>query len=193
MPKILSPAFFDRPTVAVAKKLLGKCLARKYRRKIISLTIAEVEVYDGPHDLASHASHGRTPRTKIMFGDAGYFYVYFTYGMHWLVNVVTGPREYPAAILIRAGIYHDPETGREILIDGPARLTKFLKITGAQNGKVAGEKTGLWFENRGVKIKNKDIVAGKRVGVDYAGPTWSSKKWNFRLRPKILTQIVPER
>jgi len=143
--------------------------------------VTEVEVYDGPNDLASHASHGRTPRTKIMFGPAGKFYVYFTYGMHWLVNIVTGPKNYPAAILIRAGEHYDPKKKEWVLINGPARLTRFLKITGTQNGKTASQKTGLWFENRGRKVVKQNIVASKRIGVDYAGPVWSSKKWNFKL------------
>jgi len=183
MPKILPPAFFNRPTVAVARGLLGKYLVRRWRGGEIALIITEVEAYDGPRDLASHASHGRTPRTKIMFGEAGHFYVYFTYGMHWLVNVVTEPKDYPAAVLIRAGVCRNPNTRQEVLIDGPARLTKFLKITGAQNGKMADKKTGLWFEDRGIKIKSGDIAASKRVGVDYAGPVWKNKKYNFKLKP----------
>jgi DNA-3-methyladenine glycosylase len=102
--------------------------------------------------------------------------------MHWLVNVATGPKNYPAAVLVRAGVGRDPKTGKGIFVNGPARLTKFLKITGAQNGKIAGRKAGLWFEDRGIKIKERNIAAGKRIGVDYAGPVWSSKKWNFRLK-----------
>ena len=181
MRKILSAAFFDRPTVEVAHEMLGKYLVRKYRGKTISLMIAEVEVYDGPFDRASHASRGMTPRTKIMFGPAGRFYVYFIYGTHWLVNIVTGPKDYPAAVLIRAGKYFDIEKRRWILVSGPAHMTKFLRITGAQNGKVAGRKAGLWFEDRGVSVKSKDIVSSKRVGVDYAGPVWKNKRYRFNL------------
>ena len=70
--------------------------------------ISEVEAYDGPRDKASHASRGLTPRNRPMFGDAGHFYVYFTYGIHWLVNITTGPRGYPAAVLFRGGIYENP-------------------------------------------------------------------------------------
>jgi DNA-3-methyladenine glycosylase len=143
--------------------------------------ITEVEAYDGPLDRASHASHGRTPRTKIMFGPAGQFYVYFTYGMHWLVNIVTGPEDYPAAVLVRAGKYHDAEKREWVAVNGPARLTKFLKITGAQNGKIAGKKTGLWFEDRGTRINRGNIAADKRVGIDYAGPVWKNKLYRFTL------------
>src|SRR3989338_2229715 len=107
MRKILPQSFFDRPTLAVARALLGKFLVRRTGKKTLEAMITEVEAYDGPEDRASHASRGITPRTKIMFGEAGRLYVYFTYGMHWMLNVVTGSRGYPAAVLIRAGItYH---------------------------------------------------------------------------------------
>jgi DNA-3-methyladenine glycosylase len=179
MQKILAPAFFDRPTLVVARDLLGKYLVRKYRNKTVSLVITEVEAYDGPDDLASHASRGKTPRTKIMFGPAGQFYVYFTYGMHWLINVVTGPEDYPAAVLIRAGKYYAFKKQEWIPVNGPARLTRFLHITGTQNGKIMGPKTGLWFENRGIKINRCDVVARKRIGIDYAGPIWKNKLYRF--------------
>jgi DNA-3-methyladenine glycosylase len=181
MGKTLPGDFFDRPTLLVAREMLGKYLVRKYRSKTISLMITEVEAYDGPLDRASHASHGRTPRTKIMFGPAGRFYVYFTYGMHWLVNIVTGSEDYPAAVLIRAGKYYDTEKREWIAVNGPARLTRFLKITGAQNGKIAGKKTGLWFEDRGTRINRGNIAADKRVGIDYAGPVWKNKLYRFTL------------
>jgi DNA-3-methyladenine glycosylase len=182
MAKVLPKKFFNRPTVTVAKDLIGKYIVRQRRGKPVALMIAEVEAYDGPHDLASHASRGRTERTKIMFGEAGRFYVYFVYGMHWLVNIVTGPKDYPAAVLLRAGSYHDPTAKKEITIYGPARLAKFLRITGTQNGKCADKKTGAWLEDRGTKIKPSHIVAKKRIGVDYAGHTWANKPYRFILK-----------
>jgi DNA-3-methyladenine glycosylase len=192
MRKKLPKTFFERRTTTVAKELLGKYIVKNYsakhpksrpNKREIGLMITEVEAYDGPFDLASHARFGSTPRTKIMFGEAGYFYVYFTYGMHWMVNVVTGPKNYPAAILLRAGTYIDPVTKKEILINGPARLTKFLGINKKFNEKPANRKTGLWFEDRGMAAKKKNIIAGKRIGVDYGGPIWSAKKYNFKLKP----------
>ena len=172
MKKILKPKFFDRPTLIVAKELLGKYLVRKIGAKTIFLKITEVEVYDGFKDLASHASRGRTKRNAPMFESAGCFYVYFTYGMHWMLNIVTGPEDYPAAILIRgAGD-----------ISGPARLTKFLKIGGKFNGKEASRKNGLWFENRGKTVRKKEICRLPRVGVDYAGKIWSKKLYRFLLK-----------
>lgn len=181
MRKMLIKTFYDRPTLAVARGLLGKYLVRRYRGKTRSVMITEVEAYDGPRDKASHASRGHTPRNLPMFGPAGHFYVYFTYGMHWLANIVTGPENYPAAVLLRAGVYNDAGTGHERHLAGPARLAKFLNIGRAQNGKPASRKTGLWFEDRGKIISRSKIIARKRLGVDYAGPVWANKEYNFSL------------
>ena len=170
MRRILSQNFFNQSTPIVARRLIGKYLVRRWRDQETALLITEVEAYDGPRDLASHASRGRTPRTKIMFGPAGRFYVYFTYGMHWLVNIVTGPQNYPAAVLIRAGKYYNPKKQAWIFVDGPARLTKFLHITGAQNEEIADHENGLWFEDRGIRVGTKNVIAGKQICVDYA---WS--------------------
>jgi DNA-3-methyladenine glycosylase len=156
--------------------------------------ITEVEAYDGPEDRASHASRGFTPRTKVMFGGAGRFYVYFTYGMHWMLNVVTGPKGYPAAVLIRAGI-PARELGVKnyelsaLEIKGPARLTKYLHIGKGLNGKRAERKTGLWFEDQGIQIQKKNIITGPRVGVDYAG-AWAGKKYNFRVAAGRLSLLL---
>ncbi|MGC9599510.1 MAG: DNA-3-methyladenine glycosylase [Minisyncoccia bacterium] len=190
MRKALTKSFYDRPTLAVAKTLLGKYLVRRYRGKTIALMVTEVEAYDGPRDMASHASRGRTPRNHLMFGEAGRFYVYFTYGMHWLANIVTGPGGYPAAVLIRAGVSKDPRTGALREVHGPARVTKFLHIGTAENGKHASKRNGLWFEDRSVIIPRKAIVARKRVGVDYAGPVWANKKYNFALRDSTLRRML---
>ncbi|MCL4404105.1 DNA-3-methyladenine glycosylase [Patescibacteria group bacterium] len=171
MRKALPSEFFDRPTLKVAEELLGKYLVRRYRGRERAAMITEVEAYDGPRDKASHASRGRTERNKVMFGESGVWYPYFTYGMHWLVNIVTGPKEYPAAILIR-GVEG---------IKGPARVTKHFKIDGKVYGKPADKKTGLWFEDRGTRIRKKDIKKGPRVGVDYAGPVWRAKDYNLKV------------
>lgn len=189
MKKVLTPSFFSHPTLRVARRLLGKYIVSERKGKKRALMITEVEAYDGPLDLASHASRGMTPRTTIMFGDPGRFYVYFTYGMHWLVNIVTGRKGYPAAVLIRAGAYRDPRTGTIIHIKGPARLTKFLGIDKAENGKRAAKKTGVWIEDRGVRIAPKKIATGPRVGVAYAGPLWSAKPYNFGIRFLRVTEL----
>ncbi len=171
MKKVLDSQFFNHSVSIVSRNFLGKFLVRKIGRKEIALMITEVEAYDGPNDKASHASRGKTERNKIMFGEAGKWYVYFTYGMHWMLNVVTGPKDYPAAILIRG-------TNE---ISGPARITKFLKINKKFNGKPANKKTSLWIEDRGVKILPKKIKIGKRIGVDYAGK-WANKPYRFKVK-----------
>lgn len=181
MIKILKPIFFNRSTLLVAQDLLGKFIIRQYparskdiqagrRGKNIFLMITEVEAYDGFTDKASHANRGQTERNKVMFGPAGYWYVYFTYGMHWMLNIVTREKYYPAAILIRG-------TDK---ISGPARLTKFLHIDKKLNNKIASKKSGLWFEDRGVVVKKSQIKRSPRIGVDYAG-AWAKKLYRFSL------------
>ena len=172
--KILTQKFFERPALVVARKLLGKFLCRKTslrRRTSKCFIITETEAYVGPQDKASHASRGKTARNAPMFGKAGHWYVYFTYGMHWMLNIVTGPKNYPAAILIR---------GAES-INGPARLTKKLKLSRRFNNKPASSRTGLWIENHGVKIKKSQIKRAPRIGVDYAGD-WANKKYRFIMK-----------
>ena len=173
--KILNKKFFDRPTIDVAEDILGKFLVRKRGSKMIAYMITEVEAYDGPRDKASHASRGRTARNIPMFGPAGYWYVYFTYGIHWMLNIVTGPKDYPAAILIR-GVEG---------INGPARVTKALHINNGFNDKTASIKTGLWIEDRGMPVSKKSIKRAPRVGVDYAGKYWSGRKYRFILMRSI--------
>lgn len=163
--------FFNRDTVKVAEELLGCFLVRREGRTVKRFLICEVEVYDGFNDRASHASRGMTMRNKIMFGGAGHFYVYFTYGIHWMLNIVTRENDYPAAILIR---------GLEGY-DGPAKLTKVLRINGKLNGLLASKKSGLWFE-KGIKISRSQIRRLPRVGVAYAGPVWAKRKLRFKLR-----------
>jgi DNA-3-methyladenine glycosylase len=174
MAKIIGKNFFHQPTLTATENLLGKYLVRKIYRKKIALIITEVEAYDGPRDRASHAARGQTPRNAPMFEEGGIWYIYFTYGMHWMLNIVTGPRRYPAAVLIRGA-------GE---ISGPARLTKFLKIDSRLNGAPAAKKSGLWIEDRGVKINPRDIKRTARIGVSYAGPVWSKKRYRLLLKTR---------
>lgn len=172
MRKILTKRFFERPTLAVARGLLGKFLVRKIGMREISYMITEVEAYDGPKDKASHAHRGETARNKIMFGSAGVWYVYFVYGMYHMLNMVTGPKGYPAAVLIR-GVEN---------INGPGRLTKALKIDRRFNGENSKRETKLWIEDRGTVISKKYITKTARIGVHYAGPFWSKKPYRFIMK-----------
>ena len=182
MTRSLATSFFDRPTLDVAHGLIGCVLARKRGTRVERFMITETEAYDGFADRASHASRGRTKRNEIMFRAAGHIYVYFTYGMHWMLNIVTGLVSYPAAVLIRGGI--DLKT--DARLNGPARLTKRLKISGALNGQKLGRGSGLWIEARttetAARLKDpRAIQKLPRVGIGYAGPIWSKKKWRFVL------------
>lgn len=176
--KKLSPIFFERDTLAVAKGLLGKFLVRKLRGREISLMITEVEAYDGRNDSASHARSGKTARNTPMFGKPGHWYVYFTYGMHWLINIVTREADYPAAVLIRGGFTVSPD-GEPIYVNGPARVAKFLKINGKFSSLPANSKTNFWIEDRGIRISAKKIRRGPRIGIDHAGKIWANKPWRF--------------
>lgn len=167
---ILKKKIFERTTLKVAQELLGKFLCRKLGGRTAKYIITEVEAYDGPHDKASHAYKGKTARNAPMFGSAGVWYVYFVYGMHYMLNIVTGSKDYPAAVLIR-GVEG---------INGPARLTKKLKINKKFNNKLASKKTGLWIEDRGIKIKKSQIKTSPRIGVSYAGE-WKDKHFRFYL------------
>ncbi|MBI2023510.1 DNA-3-methyladenine glycosylase [Candidatus Giovannonibacteria bacterium] len=189
MSSVKKPSYFNVSTPILAEELLGKFLVRSLENKTIALMITEVEAYEGFADKASHASRGRTLRNEPMFGEAGRWYVYFTYGMHWMLNIVAGPKDYPAAVLIR-GVRSPTSLKLERsrtsdVINGPAKLTKFLKIDGKLNGKLAAIESGLWIEDRGVKIKPIEIKKSPRVGVSYAGPYWARRNWRFYLKDSV--------
>ena len=169
----LEASFFNRDAEYVARDLIGCHLIRRRGDTLLRSTIIETEAYVGAHDLACHASRGHTARTKTMFGPPGTFYVYLVYGLHWMLNVVTGPIGYPAAVLIRS-----VKTA-----SGPGRLSKALGITGELNGLPANERTGLWF-TRTKRPACVQIVRTPRIGVKYAGPIWSAKELRFLLKPK---------
>lgn len=169
--KPLPLSFFNRPTVDVARDLLGCYLVRRRGMKVERRMITETEAYDGFRDKASHAHRGKTKRNEVMFREGGHIYVYFTYGIHWLLNIITGPAGYPAGVLIR---------GVEGL-KGPAVLTKALGITGALNGKLLSEEAGLWIEPRHPDAPEPKIKKSPRVGVDYSGPFWSKRHYRFYL------------
>lgn len=187
----LPRAFFARETVQVARDLLGARLVRLYEGQRLSGLIVECEAYVGQDDTACHASRGRTRRNAVMFGPPGHAYVYFTYGMHWMLNVVTEPEGFPAAVLVRA---LEPREGLEVmrrlraargrppadhnLTNGPARLTQALAIDGTLNGAdlVLGE--ALWLE-KGEPIPDEQVMCGPRVGIQYAAEKDREVPWRF--------------
>ena len=176
--KALSKAYFSRPTVQVARSLVGKYLVRSLDGRGVAGGIIEVEAYIGPGDKACHASKGRTKRTEVMFGPSGRAYVYLIYGMYHCLNVVTEREEFPAAVLIRA-IEVDG-----VLIDGPGRLCRALQIDLNLNRIDLTAQESLWFEDRGGRISKGQVAALPRIGVDYAG-VWAKKPWRFRLHRAV--------
>ena len=132
----LGNAFFERDAKTVARELLGKFLVRRIGRKMLSYMITETEAYVGPHDKASHSYGGRrTKRNEVMYGPPGHWYVYFTYGMHYMLNLVTGKDGYPSAVLIRA--IESPISHSNILKNVGMRKKRQLKL----NGPVPLEKS----------------------------------------------------
>jgi DNA-3-methyladenine glycosylase len=185
---IISSEFYDRQVTEVARGLLGKRLVRMIDGVRVSGIISETEAYDGMEDLACHARVGKTKRNAVMFGVAGYAYVYFTYGMHWCLNIVTGAMDYPAAVLIRAIL---PQEGLEIIemsrgkalrknwTNGPAKLTQALQINHLQNGLNITRLDGnLWIEDAW-DINDNQVKSGSRIGIENTPEPWRSKPWRF--------------
>jgi len=168
--KFLKSNFFNRDARIVAKDLLGKYLVRKVNGKTRAYKIVETEAYLGSSDLASYARSGMTKRNFPMFGHPGHWYVYFTYGMHYMLNIVVAPHGKPSAVLIRGVVG----------ITGPGRLTKQLKIDKKLNTKYSKKASGLWIEDRGEKVKPNSIKKTARIGVAYAGE-WAKKLYRFVL------------
>lgn len=173
--------FYNRYTPKIARELLGCFLIRVYRGKIIKIMITETEAYRGFYDLASHASKGKTDRNSIMFGKPGRAYIYLVYGMHWMLNIITEEKNFPAAVLIRGG---EVKIKNKLLcLDGPGKLTKFLHIDKMLNGIDLTVGKRMWLEHKKLNRRKYRIIKSSRVGVDYAKhcKKW---KWNFRLEEK---------
>jgi DNA-3-methyladenine glycosylase len=182
----LPRAFYSRDTVTVACELLGQRLVRALEGRCVAGRIVEVEAYDGARDSASHAHRGPSERNASMFGPPGHAYVYFIYGMHHCLNVVTEPEGHGAAVLVRAlepveGIegMRARRGGREgpALTNGPAKLCYALAIDRALDGADLVEGTALWIE-RGEAVSKQRVARGPRVGV--RGDEWAlSVPWRF--------------
>ena len=194
---ILEPEWFSRPTCVVAADLIGKVLCRQLtdsdgKQKILRMRISETEAYIGEGDAACHAHAGtRTARTEIMYSQGGVFYVYLTYGIHHMLNLVSGPAESPEAVLIRAGFFTEDS---ERLLDeqllsadkplsplkeikqlaGPGKLTKHLQINRDLYGEPITPASGVWIEEDGCQ---PPISLRPRIGIDYAG---EAKDWLLR-------------
>jgi len=169
---------FNRPTLRVARDLLGKFIVRRRGTRRIEAMITEVEAYKGPQDRACHAYGGRrTPRVEPLYAEGGTVYVYLVYGMHWLLNFSTAGRDRPEGVLIRAILPH--AGGRQTPIVGPGRVTRYLGIDKRLDGADATGSAQMWLEDRAVRVPAGSVRRGPRVGVDFAGPYWAARPWRF--------------
>jgi DNA-3-methyladenine glycosylase len=190
---ILPRSFYNRSALLVARDLLGCRLVRIQNGRRLSGVIVETEAYQGEEDQACHARAGRTPRTEVMYGQPGHAYIYFTYGMHWLLNAVAEPEGFPAAVLLRA---IDPvenldemARNRPSLVntrrwtDGPAKLTQALGLDGQLNASDLCDPSGVLFiESAGQVFPDDRVAVGPRVGLFTVPEPWKSIPWRFRVR-----------
>jgi len=194
MASLLQRNFYNRPTLAVARELIGARLVRLLDGVKLVGFITETEAYIGEEDLGCHAKAGRTPRTAVMYGPPGRAYVYFTYGNHWMLNAVTEGEGFPAAVLIRA---IQPVEGVEVMYArrggrdtfGPGKLTQAMGITKSEN-MVDLTKTdnGLWIE-AGISVPDKNVTIGPRVGLNTVPEPWFSKPWRFLVEGRKIEGV----
>jgi DNA-3-methyladenine glycosylase len=177
----LTRAFYDRDTRRVARELIGKVLVHQDGETRRSARIVETEAYHGPHDQASHARFGPTPRAAVMFGPPGRAYVYLVYGISHCMNVVTGPEGFPAAVLLRAA---EPLEGCLHSTRGPGNLCRALAIRRETHSGLGLRGPVLWIED-GPPPSGR-IVRTPRVGVGYAG-SWADRPWRYALLGSAFT------
>ena len=165
--KTLSEEFFHRDCLEVAPDLVGKLIVRTMEDgSEVVLRIDETEAYRGEEDTACHASKGRTPRTELLYREPGVIYVYLFYGMHWLMNVITGEKDVPQGVLFRSCE----------LYNGPAKLTKALCIDKSFNGESFVDNPRIRICDAGARPK---IRKAPRVGINYATPEYRDIEWRF--------------
>ncbi len=184
----LPPQFYNRDVVQVARELLGMKLVRSVDGIRLEGIIVETEAYKGESDLACHARSGKTSRNAVMYGPPGRAYIYFTYGLHWMLNCVCQEEGSPAAVLIRA--IH-PTLGLERIAahrkgrppsqwtDGPAKLCQAFHIDGGLNGVNLTDPRGPLFIKNSAPPKAAGVIATPRIGINYAPEPWLSVPWRF--------------
>ncbi len=194
----LTRDFYHRSALVVARELLGQRLVRVEAGQRLSGTIVETEAYQGEEDLGCHCRAGRTPRTAVMYGPPGHAYVYFTYGMHWMLNFVVQAPDYPAAVLIRAIL---PQEGLETIAlrrrgqpperwtDGPGKICQALNIDKRHNGADLCSPGAEIFVEAGPPVPDSLVTTGPRVGLNTVPEPWKSVPWRFLVRhPAHLLQ-----
>lgn len=190
--------FFARPTLDVARDLLGQRLVHLAGGQRLAGLITETEAYIGQTDLACHARFGRTPRSAVMFGPPGRAYVYFTYGLHWMLNVVTEAEGFPAAVLIRGLLVTEGEALTRSrrgaqghaplarLTDGPAKLAQAFGIDKALNGHDLCARAAELFIERAPAVPEAAVQLGPRVGLNRVPEPWYSLPWNYKTPPHLF-------
>jgi len=180
MNKRLPRKFYTQPTLKVAKKMLGKYLVRKIGEEQLIGKIVETEAYIGPQDKASHAyNYRKTKRNKVEYLVGGHIYIYLVYGMYWQFNIITGRRGSPECVLIRAlePIYPKRYALNPKIANGPGKLCRWMKLNKSFYGEDLTKSKRIWLEE-GKEVKSNQIVASKRIGIDYA-KEWAKKPWRF--------------
>lgn len=184
-------SFYQPPAPQLAPALIGKKLVRLQNGIRLTGIITETEAYQGELDLACHARVGRTKRTETMYAEAGHAYIYFTYGMHWLLNIVADQCDTPSAVLIRAifpseGLAQMAERRPKFAystnwLNGPAKLTQALAIDGMLNGSDLCQRgSTIWFED-GISVPTELIHTSARIGLGTTPEPWLSMPWRWRL------------
>ena len=187
--------YFTQHTVSLARDLLGKRVVRIEGNYRMAGLIVEAEAYRGQEDLGCHAKAGLTPRTRVMFGPPGHAYVYFTYGMHWMLNFVSEEEGFPAAVLVR-GIWptegiasmaaRRPGRPRSAWTDGPAKLCKALGIDQSLNGADLCAPDAELFVEAGISITDENVTISPRVGLNSVPEPWKSMPWRFQVQKDVL-------
>lgn len=205
MTKIIPKKYFQNPDILfLGQDLLGKVLCTDFDEQLCKAKIIETEIYKAPEDRGSHAFNNlRTNRTEIMYGEGGTAYIYLCYGIHSMVNIVSGPKDHAHAILIRAveplnnfsTLKERVQTKKKdiLLGSGPGNVCKAMGIHTKHGGEKLYTRGNIWIEEATEKIMQKEIVKGPRVGIAYA-KEWAHKPWRFYLKnhpsvskPRIAT------
>jgi DNA-3-methyladenine glycosylase len=188
-PRRLSREDFNRPTLRVARDLLGKFIVHRYRGRTLSVMISETEAYKGPRDRAAHSYGGRrTQRVEPLYADGGTAYVYFVYGVHWMLNFSTAGEGLPEGVLIRGIVVAEQDTTKALA--GPGRVTQYLKIDKRLDRANVTTSRRLWLEDRGVRVRAGLLRRGPRIGVDYAGQYWATRPWRFWIEPNVARELL---
>lgn len=193
--------------VEVAQTLLGMLLIRNYQGMQLGGIITEVEAYQGEEDQGCHAKAGFTQRTRVMYGPPGNAYIYFTYGMHWMLNAVTGAVGKPAAVLIRSihpifgletmrilrpgGLSKPGNVLQKGWTDGPAKICQAMGLDGTLNGTNLCDPEGeLWIGDAGIQIPTEWINTTPRIGLFSVPEPWKSIPWRWVVKPEMTMELM---